>query len=592
MDQPLDTTGVPNEHATDHAPPATGGLDLHYARADEVDEFITKTDAYQRGEMGADEYRAYRLTRGVYGQRQDDVHMLRIKIPGGILSPDQARLLAEICDEVPNGFGNITTRENLQVHHIPLDEVPAYKARLNAAGFTQLDSCGNAVRTVVQDAYAGLHPDEVFDTTPYMQAITRFFLDNPRARLLPRKFKIALSTSMADRGYAAINDIGLIAVEGKDGEPAFRFAVGGGLASMPMNALVLHEAWPARDILTPCLAVIDMFQEHGNRRVRTKARIKHVLRKKGPEEFTKLYQGYLEAVLKDPPAPVDADTRFSDKAEWTFTPPDDAFSQRSGLTQWARTAVSETRLKDKVFITVRLDDGGQVLGDDLRLLADIAAKHGDGTVRFTQQQNVVLRAVDVADLPEVYRLLGTRQLNKAGAGTIADVTSCPGVSTCNLGITWSRHLASALREIVEARGDGDVSIKISGCHNSCGQHHVGTIGFFGAVRRIGGKPAPHYRVLVGGGIGPEGAAFGETAALVPARRAPQVVTTLLDHADAHRDAGETAGDYLRRAPLQEFKELLAPLASLEAEEATDQDFVDIGATEVFQVINRKGECAA
>jgi sulfite reductase beta subunit-like hemoprotein len=226
---------------------AGAGLDTNWVQMDEVEEFVSKTEAYQRGELDADTYRGYRLTRGVYGQRQDDVYMMRIKLPGGIVSSEQARLLAGVLDEAPLRFGNITTRTNLQVHHFPLEAVPPLKARLNAGGITQVDACGNAIRTVTQDPYAGLAPDEVFDTTPYMAAITRFFLNHPRARDLPRKFKIALSTSAADRALTAIHDVGLIATVGADGGPAFRVLVAGGLASMPQSGLELHSAWPARD---------------------------------------------------------------------------------------------------------------------------------------------------------------------------------------------------------------------------------------------------------------------------------------------------------------------------------------------------------
>ena len=510
-------------------------VDLDYARSDEVEEFIRTTEAYARGEMPADAYRAYRLTRGVYGQRQDDVYMMRIKLPGGIVSADQARLLAEICDEAKLGYGNITTRTNLQVHFVEMDTVPQWKTRLNAGGITQIDACGNAVRTVTQDPYSGLAPDEVFDTTAYTQAITRFFLDHPRAQLMPRKFKIALSTSAADRAMAAIHDVGLVAVRGPNGEPAFQVRAGGGLASMPMDAIVLHETWPARDILTPCLAMIDFFQEHGNRRVRSKARIKHVLRKIGPERFTELYRGYLEKVQADPPPQIEADIDLWQHEPWSWQAPNDDLAQASGLTAWARSSVQPTRLAGKVFVTLRFDHGGRIDGDALRAIADLTERYcthnGETTFRFTQQQNVLLRAVDGDKLPVLYEALKEVGLAKSGALYTSNVTSCPGTSTCNLGITHSRNAAESLKEVLDEREDTDLCIKISGCHNSCGQHHVGTLGFYGAVKRIEKQPAPHYRLMVGGSVDEHGARFGGVYGLVPASRISECARRLLSHAD-------------------------------------------------------------
>ncbi|MCO4761924.1 MAG: nitrite/sulfite reductase [Myxococcales bacterium] len=567
-----------------------GGLDLNYVATDEVDEFIARTDAYNRGEMTADVYRAYRLTRGVYGQRQDGVHMMRVKIPGGLLAPDQARRLAELLDESELGFGNITTRSNVQIHHVAPETVPLWKARLNNAGISQLDACGNSVRTVTQDPHAGLAADEVFDTTPYMQAITRFFLDHPRARLMPRKFKIALSTSTADRGLTAIHDVGLVAVKGPDDKPAFRVAIGGGLASMPQNAIVLHDAWPAEDVLTPLLAAIDMFQDYGNRKVRSKARLKHVLRKLKAEKFTTIYHTYLEKVVAAPPAKVIADTPLWQHRPWTFAVPRE--TGIVGFEQWVRSSVRPTRIQGKVFVTVRLDDGGRTTGDDLRTLADVTTKFGDGLVVLTVHQNVLLRAVHTDDLVELYGVLNAANLARPGALYASNVTSCPGTSTCNLGITSSRNLANALQSVLEAREDSDISVKISGCHNSCGQHHIGTFGYYGAVKRVAGRPAPHYRLMIGGGIDESGATFGQRYGLLPARRATEAMARVLTWADANKQDGETAGDAIRRSTKSDLNPLLGDLFNLGADELTELDYTDIGLDSAFEVLNRKGECAA
>ena len=573
--------------ATTHADPTAA--DLNFVNTDEVDEFIRCTEAYVNGEMSPDEYRGYRLTRGVYGQRQDDVYMMRIKLPGGIVTAEQARVLAELCDESEKGWGSITTRTNLQIHFVQMQTVPLWKARINAAGITQVDACGNAVRTVTMDPYTGLAPDEVFDVTPYATAITRFFLGNDRAFKMPRKFKISLSTSMADRGMTWIHDVGLVAIKGDNGEPAFQVRIGGGLASMPQNGIVMHEQWPAKDILTPLLATVDFFQEHGNRRVRSKARIKHVLRKIGPEKFRALYEGYLAKVQQDPPAPIDAPAAFYDDEPWTWAAPDDALARRSGLYDWARSSVQRTRVKGKVFVTARCD-AGRLSGDDLRTLADLAERYTGRHLHLTQQQNVILRAVDADRLAALYGELQTAGLAKPGALYAANVTSCPGTSTCNLGITHSRNAAQTLGEVLVAREDKDLVIKMSGCHNSCGQHHVGTIGFYGAVRRIEKKPAPHYRLMVGGGFYADRADFGEMYGLIPARRISEAVKRLLAFADGNKDAEESASEYLCRAGKAVLEPVVADL--YDHDTTTAEDYLDIGLTEPFEIIKRAGECAA
>lgn len=581
--------------SSDNTTTALAG-ELNWVAMDEVADFVERTEAYARGELDADAYRGYRLTRGVYGQRQDDVYMLRVKLPGGVVTPGFARVLGELCDESVRGYGNISTRTNLQVHNFEMDQVPAWKRRLNAAGITQVDACGNAVRTVTQDPMAGLAPDEVFDTTPYMEAITRFFLNNPRARDLPRKFKIALSTSAADRGLTAINDLGLIPVRGANGEPAFRVRCGGGLASMPLTAMELHAAWPARDILTPCLAIIDMFQAHGNRKVRSKARIKHVLRKIGPERFEAIYETFLAKVQQDPPPPLDVHVTFWEHQDWTFVPPSDDVAQAPGLAEWVAGAVQKTRLPGKVFVTLRRDQGGRISGPQLRALADVverfSAPHGEHNLRFTAQQNVLLRAVGVADLPALHAALHAADLAQPGGRYAANVTSCPGTSTCNLGITHSRNAADQIAAVLADRTDTDLSVKISGCHNSCGQHHIGTIGFYGAVKRIDGRAAPHYRIMVGGGISPQGATFGAVYPLLPAARLQTCIQRLLTAADANKTGHETAADWLRRAEKADVLPLVADLCVTDDGAVSESDFFDIGLEQPFEVINRAGECAA
>ena len=570
---------------------SAAGFDNDYSRLSDVDEFVARTEDYAAGRLLPDVYRAYRLTRGVYGQRQPDVFMLRVKMPGGIVLPHQLRAIAEVVEQSPSRLGHITTRENIQLHSFPLDQVDHWMRYLAQTGLTMTEACGSAVRNVTQDPWSGLAQDEPFDTTPYMQAIVRFFLRNPRAQGLPRKFKIAVSGSPADRAYAAIHDVGLVAMLDDAGQPAFKVLVGGGLASMPRSALVVHASWPASDILTPMLAVIDFFQEHGNRKLRSKARIKHVLRKMGDEAFRAKYQEYLDQVLLAPPAPIEERAAVhGPAAQWQYSRPSDAAGLAAGFEHWAATAVRETRLPGRVFVAVRLDRGGEVSRDQLLALADLTERFGEGKLHFTPQQNALLRAVRVEQLPELHQLLVAANLGLAGAGTTADITSCPGISTCNLGITYSRHMADELVALTAERRDGDLTIKISGCHNSCGQHHIGTFGLYGALKRIDGRPAPHYRLMVGGDVGPQGAIFGRDLGLVPSRRVPVAVKRLLEWADARCIGDQTAGDVLRSASSEELRPVVRDLLDLD-KGATDLDFWDVGASEPFLGETGEGECA-
>ena len=301
----------------------------------------------------------------------------------------------------------------------------------------------------------------------------------------------------------------------------------------------------------------------------------------------------LAKVQADPPPQLDiAVDLHARKDAWHYARPTDPDAVASGFTAWAQTCVRETRLAGKVFVTIRLDRGGELTPQQLRDLATLTETYGSGALHFTPQQNAMLRAVGVERLPELHRQLLSMGLAQPGAGTMADITSCPGVSTCNLGITFSRNLAEQLKEAVAARPDVDLPIKISGCHNSCGQHHIGTIGLYGALRRMGGRPSPHYKLLVGGHVDARGAVFGAEVGLVPAHRVVRAVERLLDHADGHKAAGETAGDYLRRAGADVLKPVVADLCDVTDEQASERDFWDIGADGPFRVEERDGECAA
>jgi sulfite reductase (NADPH) hemoprotein beta-component len=557
-----------------------------FSKAADIDEFIATVERFEKGEMTPDAFRAYRLVRGVYGQRQEDVQMLRIKIPGGVLLPDQIDALADVAEKTPRGVGHVTTRQNMQFHFVKMAEVEGHLRHLDRVGLTTRGACGNSVRNVTGCAKAGLCPDEAFDTTPFGDAITRHFLRRPIAENLPRKFKIALSGCAHDCALAAINDIGLIAHRAPDGSRRFKVLAGGGLSTMPVSGFVLHDSYPAEHICEVAEALAILFDRTGNRQNRGKARMKFVVRKLGQAEFVRQYHEELDKVIAARAfAPLEIPDHPERVEEWTLPP----FASAE-LKAFARTNVSKTIHRGRVFMAVKLHVGDATAAQ-LRGLARIARRHGDHTVRLDVTQNLLLRDVAVAEVPAVFAELKSLGLATKDVGTSADVTSCPGADSCKLAITTSKDLAMQLTtELRSAPVDG-VSIKMSGCPNSCGQHHIGTIGFHGAVRKIGNRAAPHYNVMVGGGVDEDGARFGKIAGKVPARRVRETIDRLIALAQENKREDESIADWLSRAEQSVLKAAIFDLTEL-GDRATEEDFVDIGTTAPFRVVEMEGECAA
>jgi sulfite reductase (NADPH) hemoprotein beta-component len=557
-----------------------------FSKAADIDEFVRTVERFERGEMSPDEFRAYRLVRGVYGQRQDDVQMLRVKIPGGVLLPEQMEALAEVAEQTPRGVGHVTTRQNMQFHFVKLAEVEAHLRRLDQVGLTTRGACGNSVRNITGCAKAGLCPDEPFDVTPFGDALTRHFLRRPLAEHLPRKFKIALSGCPHDCALAAINDIGLIAQRASDGSRRFKVLAGGGLSTMPTSAFLLHESYPAERICEVAEALLRLFDRTGNRENRGKARMKFVVRKLGREEFVRQYNEELERVIASAEVePLDLPDARDQVETWSLPP----FASPE-VKAFARTNISKTKHVGRVFIAVKLHVGDATAAQ-LSGLAVIARRYGDHTARLAVNQNLLLRDVAVSDVPAVYRELRALDLARGDVDTSADVTSCPGADSCKLAITTSKDLAKQLTDaLLTAPVDG-VSIKMSGCPNSCGQHHIATIGFHGAVRKIGQRAAPHYQVLVGGGVDASGATFGKIAGKVPARRVKETIDRLIALAEREKSPSESVADWLKRADQDRLKAAIRDLTEL-GDQATEEDFVDIGTTAPFRVVEMEGECAA
>lgn len=567
----------------------------------EIELFRERANAYLSGSMTDDEFRSVRLRHGIYGQRQPGVQMVRTKFPGGVVTADQMYTLAGISDDFAGGKGHITTRQNLQYHFVPLKDVPDLMHRLADAGMTTREACFNTVRNVTADSAAGLSRDEVFDVLPYARKVAYTFLRKELTDSMPRKFKIAFEGRPQDRMLGAIHDVGLQA-QIRDGRRGFRVVVGGGLGPLPTEAQVLDEFLPEERLVNRIEAVLRVFNKHGNRKNRNKARLKFVLRERGFEwlrdtietEYADiLANGGIEAPELVPegfggfqsnPQPLGTGALLPVLGPKTSSDP--------RLDHWLETNVEEQRQTGYAMVTVRVPEGN-LTSAQMRSLGDIAKQAGDGLLRVTIAQNFVLAYVPLANLPRVFAALDAIGLAQAGAGEIDDITSCPGAYSCNLALTKSMNLADALHEVVSVSSDKQVrqlSVKISGCPNSCGQHWIADIGFYGNARKIAGKELPYYQMLLGGGYDETGVMrFALAVQSLPARLAPVAVHRVLEHFVANRQDGETFRDYVLRHKIEFFRAMTADLAK--PAEIARELYQDWGDDTAFSLQLGRGECA-
>ena len=567
-----------------------GPTRLGFADEKDLDAFVDKLGQFERGELAPDGWKAFRLVNGVYSQRQEDAMMVRVKIPQGLLTSDQLRVLGEVAQRWSTGRGHITTRQNVQFHFIKLADTAAVVAALGNAGLTTREACGNAVRNVTTCPFAGASELEPFDATPYAEAVTRYLLRGPLSASLPRKFKIAFGGCCGtDCVGASFNDIGLLA-RARDGQPGFRVTLAGGLSTLRRAGILAHEFVPAEEVLEIAEAVIRVFNRTGNRKRRDKARLKFVVEQMGAEKFLAEYHAERERIRGEGGLRASGFALQAGEAPARTVAHPRPRALRAGLAEWSATNVRAQRQPEYAAVTVRV-----LLGDltaaQFGALAAIAEEFSEEReVRTTVDQNLVLRYVQRAHLPALHAALDDAALAEAGAGTVSDVTSCPGAFSCRLAVTQSRGMArelgAALHE-VEAEG---LHIKISGCPNGCGQHYVAGIGLQGSVRKVNGRPVPQYHLYLGGGFGAETASFGRLSAKLPARRVPEAVKRLIAIADAEKAPGEAYESFLARLPAARVSALLRDLEELAAPEA--QDFVDLDEEKAFAVELSEGECAS
>jgi sulfite reductase beta subunit-like hemoprotein len=569
---------------------------------EEIERFRAKAQQVLAGAVTEDEFRGFRLRYGIYGQRQQGVQMVRTKFPSGMVTAPQLERLAEVADEFGGGKGHLTTRQNIQYHFVPLARVSDLMHKLADVGLTTREACFNTVRNVTACPLAGLSHDEAFDVRPYAQKVAYAFLRKQLTDNLPRKFKIAFDGCAHDCMASAINDVGLHALV-RDGKRGFRMTVGGGLGPLPAEAQLLDDFVPEERLVSRCEAVIRVFNKYGNRQNKNKARLKFVVRERGwewvREEIEKAYEDILaNGGIATPEMVPEGFGGYQSHpqplGQGALLPTVSTNGTGdSEYDRWYHTNVRNQRQAGYAMVTIRVDQGN-LTADQMRGVARIAADAGDGLIRVLIDQNLLLGFVPLGRVKRAYTALGELGLNGAGASEIQDVTTCPGAYSCNLGLTKSMNLGAALQQTVREYDDAlvrNLSIKISGCPNSCGQHWIADFGFYGNARKVDGREIPYYQMLLGGGYDRDGVMrFGLAVQSIPARMAPVAVQRILDHYIAHRADGESFREYVMRHKIEFFRGATGDLAK--PIEIAPEVYQDWGDDTDFSLKLGRGECAA
>jgi len=555
-----------------------------------------KIELFKDGKISDDKFRALRLARGVYGQRQQGVQMIRIKLPFGKVTTKQLRRISDVSDEYSTGKLHITTRQDIQIHYVSLDRTPALWEELEKDDITLREACGNTVRNVTASPTAGIDPNEPFDVAPYADLVFRYFLRKPFGQELGRKIKIAFSNTLLDDAYAFIHDFGFIP-KIENNQIGFKVLVAGGLGAQPILAKTAFEFLPAEEIIPFIEASIRVFDRYGERNSRNKARLKYLIAKIGFEEFQNLVEIERKAVQYN----SEVDFRVVEQQNEFPTVQEpiskDAFLEiieNSKFKEWVITNTFEQKQAGYfgVYLKVLL---GNFTTDQARKLADIVDKYAGEDVRFTIDQSILLKFVLPENLILLYEELKAIGLAASGYNSAVDVTACPGTDTCNLGISNSTDVASviedALRdEFPELIYNKEIKIKISGCINSCGQHGLAHIGLHGSSIKVEKNTAPALQILLGGGrLGNGEGRIADKVIKLPSKRIIQALKRLFSNYFEFKTEEETFNEYYDRQGNKYFYDLLKPLADTTT--LTDSDFIDWGAEEKFKTAIGVGECA-
>lgn len=559
----------------------------------DIKELESKINSFHLGAIPEERFKAFRLTRGVYGQRQQGVQMLRIKLPYGKVTPTQLRVIADIADKYTNGNLHLTTRQNIQLHHIPLDDTPEIWEKLEKVDVTLREACGNTVRNVTASPLAGVDPEEPFDVTPYAHEVFKYFLRNPICQDMGRKIKIAFSSSDRDDAFAYIHDFGFIP-KVKSRIRGFKVLIGGGLGAQTFFGQVAYEFLPEEKLIPFLEASLRVFDRHGERERRHKARLKFLVDPKkglGLDGFLRLVDEEYKS-LPNQVWPIS----YEDSIHTGVKRPHSNFKiqDTSSFETWKRTNVIEQKQKGFYAVKVKVPLGN-LSSQTTKRLALIIESYASTDVRITINQGLLFRFVNQESLPALFASLTELGLANPGFDTLADVTSCPGTDTCALGVTNSTRLATELEQVIQNEyphliDESNIKIKISGCMNSCGQHMIANIGFHGSSIKNGDKVVPAMQVVIGGGIESDHQGYiAEKIIKIPTKRIPDVVRSLLDDYESNAEETDYFNQYFRREGKKYFYELLKPLADLS--EIRDDEYQDWGNNSEFVPEVGVGECA-
>jgi sulfite reductase (ferredoxin) len=554
-------------------------------------ELANKIELFHNGKIDEEKFRSLRLARGVYGQRQEGVQMIRIKLPYGKVLSHQLRRIAEVSDKYSRSRLHITTRQDIQIHYVDLNRTPELWAELERDNVTLREACGNTVRNVTASETAGIDVKEPFDVSPYADAVFKFFLRNSICQEMGRKFKVSFSATDEDTGLSYMHDLGFIA-KIKGGVKGFKVMLGGGLGSQPRHADLFYEFLTSDKIIPLMEGVLRVFDRYGERKSRAKARLKFLLKDIGLDAFKVLVEEEQKA--------IELKTITIDETNYTASKPVAVFAPKVEIKNnetynlWKSTNVIPQKQKGYVAIGIKVLLG-DFYTDKARLLADLVEHYAAGEIRLSLRQNILIPFVKEDSIPFFYTELEKLGFVEAGYNKAVDITACPGTDTCNLGISSSTGIAEELERVIKAEyphylENTDLVIKISGCMNACGQHNMANIGFQGMSIRTKDKlVAPGLQVLLGGGnLGNGNAHFADKVVKVPSRKGPEALRRILNDFEANAD-GKLFVDYYKEKGEKYFYQLLTDLSNID--NLTQEDFIDWGTEEQYIKAIGIGECA-
>lgn len=555
-----------------------------------------KIREFRDGKIHDEKFRSLRLARGIYGQRQPGVQMIRIKLPFGKVSFKQVLRIAEISDEYASSNLHLTTRQDIQIHYVSLDRTPELWAKLEQDDITLREACGNTVRNVTASPTSGIDPNEPFDVSPYAYATFKYFLRNPICQEMGRKFKIAFSSSDADTAFTYIHDLGFIPkLILKDGEEVrgFKVLFGGGLGAQPSIAHMVNEFLPEDELIPYIESTLRVFDRYGERSNRNKARMKFLVAKLGLDEVLRLIAEERVA-NRSKKFTIDRDMVDLPQIPEKIALPEVLISDQFIYQRWLDTNVFEQKQAGFYGVYIKVTTGDIPTSKARKFIAAISGLVAD-EIRITINQGLLLKYVRKEALPVLFERLKELDFVKPGFDSVSDITTCPGTDTCNLGISNSTELARVLEDLISEEYDDlienqDIKIKISGCMNSCGQHGLAHIGFHGSSLKAAGKVVPSAQVLLGGGTVGDGVGRAADKVIkVPSKRTKDVVRVILDNYSKNRNGDELFNDFYDRFGKDYFYQLLKPLADLST--LTPDEFVDWGHEEIFETAIGVGECA-